>query len=325
MNEEQDNAGAMASELCSIAARLADWASRRNIAAAKFCRDYPGLGSERTFRDFRNGRTEGYDVEAQLASYRAVQAVVDELSGTAGGGERVYEDLGPVVALRRAFTQVVQSAGTNRVVVIQGESGAGKTTAIRILAGRYGQARVLAVEASDVWGDRPSALLGEILRALGRTEIPASRVERLEEVRSALCLSRRCLVVDEAHHLGPHCLNAVKTLVNTTPGEFILVAIPSLWAKLQKSAYQEARQLTTNRLSERVKLQLADADIARYLSKFYPEEQQGTLRQAARLIRAQAQANGNMAFVRDVVRELADSALTPENVAKATQSVADRR
>lgn len=317
--------GAAQAELCAIAAGLADWASRRGIPAAKFCRDYPGLGSERTFRDFRNGKTEGYDVEAQLASYRAVQAVIDELSGTSGAREQAYEDLGPVVALRRAFTQVVQSAGTNRVVVIQGESGVGKTTAIRILAGRYGAARILPVEASDVWGDRPSALLGEILRALGRTEIPPSRVERLDEVRRALCLSRRCLVIDEAHHLGPHCLNTVKTLVNTTPGEFILVAIPSLWAKLQKSAYQEARQLTTNRLSERVKLQLADADIARYLSKFWAEEPQGNLRQAARLIRAQAQMSGNMAFVRDVVRELADNPLTPENVAKSVQAVADRR
>ena len=44
-------------------------------------------------------------------------------------------------------------------------------------------------------------------------------------------------MIDEAHHLGPHCLNTVKTLVNTTPGEFILVAIPTLWNKLQAHAY----------------------------------------------------------------------------------------
>ena len=312
-------------ELARIAGRLSEWAARRGIPTARFCRDYPGLGSERTFRDLRAGRTAGYDVQAQLAAYRGVLAAVEELSGDGAGGERVYDDLGPVVALRRAFAAVAQAAGTNRVVVVQGESGVGKTTAARVLQGRYGAGRVLLMEASDVWGDNPSCLLGGILRALGRTELPPARSARLGECQAALCLSRRCLVIDEAHHLGPHCLNAVKTLVNTTPGEFILVAIPSLWAKLQKNAYQEARQLTTNRLSERVQLRLSDADVARYLAKFYPDEQPASLRHAARLVRVQAAASGNMAFVRDTVRELRDSPPTPENVSKAVEAVAARR
>ena len=318
--EEMDMAG----ELAKVAGWLSDWAARRGIPTARFVRDYPGLGSERTFRDLRAGRTEGYDVPSQLAAYRGVAAAVEELSGESSG-ERVYDDLGPVVALRRAFAAVAQSAGTNRVVVVQGESGVGKTTAARVLQGRYGAGRIVLVEASDVWADNPSCLLGEVLRALGRTELPAARSARLEECQQALRLARRCVVVDEAHHLGPHCLNAVKTLVNTTPGEFVLVAIPSLWAKLQKAAYQEARQLTTNRLSERVQLRLADADVARYLSKFYPDAQPASLRHAARLVRTQAAAGGNMAFVRDVVRELSDAAPTPENVAKAVEAVAARR
>lgn len=327
MQEENaigDN-GAEREELSRLAGRLSEWAARRGIPTARFCRDYPGLGSERTFRDLRAGKTDGYDVAAQLASYRGVMAAVEELSGEGAAGERVYDDLGPVVALRRAFAAVAQAAGTNRVVVVQGESGVGKTTAARVLQGRYGSGRIVLVEASDVWGDNPSCLLGGILRALGRTELPPARSARLGECQAALCLSRRCLVIDEAHHLGPHCLNAVKTLVNTTPGEFILVAIPSLWAKLQKNAYQEARQLTTNRLSERVQLKLADADVARYLSKFYPEEAQSALRHAARLVRVQAAASGNMAFVRDTVRELRDAPPTPENVARAVEAVAARR
>jgi phage major head subunit gpT-like protein len=47
-------------------------------------------------------------------------------------------------------------------------------------------------------------------------------------------------------------MNVVKTLVNQSPGEFCLIGIPSVWAKMYKSAYAEARQLSTNRLSERV-------------------------------------------------------------------------
>ena len=73
------------------------------------------------------------------------------------------------------------------------------------------------------------------------------------------------MVIDEAHHLGPHCLNTVKTLVNTTPGEFVMLAIPSLWAKLNKSAYIEAKQLSTNRLYELVQIDLEAQDIATYM------------------------------------------------------------
>lgn len=319
----RNDAGAAA--LADLARRISDWAAARNVPTSRLCRDYPGLGSERTFRDLRAGRTEGYDVPSQLANYRAVWAVVEELAGTAGAEERVWDDLGPVVALRRAFASVAQAAGSNRVVVVQGDSGVGKTTALRILAGRYGQGRIVAVEASDVWNDNPSCLLGEILRALGRTELPPGRADRLDEVRRALCLSRRCVAVDEAHHLGPHCLNTVKTLVNTTPGEFLLVAIPTLWNKLQARAYQEARQLTTNRLSERVRLQLTDADAARYLGKFLEGAPAAALRQAGRIVGPLARAGGNMAFVRDVARLLGDSEPTPENVARAAQTVAERR
>lgn len=169
----------------------------------------------------------------------------------------------------------------------------------------------------------PNAYLGSILRALGVTELPSGRVQRLEEVQARLQISRRCLVVDEAHHLGPHCLNTVKTLVNTTPGEFILVAIPTLWNKLQAHAYQEAKQIATNRLSERVKLTLDEADVRLYLSKRFPNATAADLKVAAKIIRPNALLAGNYAFVRDVSRELAD--LSADAVSRAVTAVSARR
>ncbi len=47
-------------------------------------RDYPGLGSDKTYGRLREGHTEEYDIETQLASYRAVWAVIEALSGEAG-------------------------------------------------------------------------------------------------------------------------------------------------------------------------------------------------------------------------------------------------
>ena len=115
----------------------------------------------------------------------------------------------------------------------------------------------------------------------------------------------------------------MKTLVNTTPGEFILVAIPTLWNKLQAHAYQEAKQIATNRLSERVKLALDEADIRTYLAKRFPDASPADLKVAARIVRPSALLAGNYAFVRDVARDLAD--LSADSVSRAVTAVAGRR
>ena len=310
------------SELVETAAKIAAWGESHGMSRAQLVRNFTDLGSEKSFRDISAGQLEGYNAENQLTKYRAVYATMEELANQ-GGEERIYDDLGTVVKIRRAFLGVVKATGTNRVLIVQGESGVGKTTAVGLLRGKYGTGRISYVEASDVWADSPNAFLGAILRALGVTELPAGRVQRLEEVQSRLSISRRCLVVDEAHHLGPHCLNTVKTLVNTTPGEFILVAIPTLWNKLQAHAYQEAKQIATNRLSERVKLTLDEADVRTYLAKRFPDAAAADLKTAARIIRPSALLSGNYAFVRDVCRALAG--LDADAVSRAVTAVAARR
>ena len=320
---KDDGTARDAGELVETAARIAAWGEARGMSRAQLVRSFADLGSEKSFRDIQAGQLEGYNAGNQLAKYRAVLATMEELAERCGGGEQVYDDLGTVVRIRRAFLGVVKAAGTNRVLIVQGESGVGKTTAVGLLRGKYGTGRISYVEASDVWADSPNAFLGAVLRALGAAELPAGRVQRLEEAQSRLSISRRCIVVDEAHHLGPHCLNTVKTLVNTTPGEFILVAIPTLWGKLQARAYQEAKQIATNRLSERVKLSLDEADIRLYLSKRFPGAEAAELRVAARIIRPQALLAGNYAFVRDVAREL--PSLDAEAVSRAVTAAAGRR
>ena len=310
------------SELVETAAKIAAWGESHGMSRAQLVRNFTDLGSEKSFRDISAGNLEGYNAENQLTKYRAVYATMEELANQ-GGEERIYDDLGTVVKIRRAFLGVVKATGTNRVLIVQGESGIGKTTAVGLLRGKYGTGRISYVEASDVWADSPNAFLGAILRALGVTELPAGRVQRLEEVQARLAISRRCLVVDEAHHLGPHCLNTVKSLVNTTPGEFILVAIPTLWNKLQAHAYQEAKQIATNRLSERVKLTLDEADIRTYLAKRFKDAQPAELKVAARIVRPSALLAGNYAFVRDVSRELAS--LDAEAVSRAVTAVTGRR
>jgi len=317
-------------ELQALACAIHEHAARNNVGLAKMVRDYPALGSERTWRDLREGKTDGYDVQAQLVNYRAALATIEEIGG-ADGGEPVYDDLQPVVQLRRAFLETTKCAGTNRVLIVQGASGVGKSTALRVLTGKYGQ-RIITVEASDAWGDRPAALLGALLRSLGQSAdgLPTGAVARLERCQELLGVTRRCVAVDEAHHLGPHCLNTVKTLVNTTPGEWVLIAIPTLWAKLETKSYQEARQLSTNRLSERIRLELRERDIERYLARALEADGAAELSAAARVLRPLAAGNGNLSFVRDVARILqrtggTGAGLTAKAAAEAAASAAGRR
>lgn len=327
-------------EIQALVRRMVAYGEARSWGLARLCREFPALGSDRTLRDLRDGKFEGYDLAAQLSQLRQATALAEELSDgqNGGGGERTLDNLMTVEAVRRACLTVMRSWGSNRVVVVQGPSGVGKTTALRIVAGRYGR-RVAVLEASDAWGDKPAALLGAILRAIGHEgNLPASTVARLEAAQEKLGQVRTCVCIDEAHHLGPHCLNAVKTLVNTTPGEFVLLAIPTLWNKLESQSYMEARQLTTNRLSERLKLTLSLRDIARYFASVRPDafpdgEKSAAARDAAALVAPAAVGSGNMAFVRDVAVRLpgataedgSSTPLTKQQIADAIKDAAARR
>jgi len=264
-------------------------------------RDYPGLGSDKTYSALRAGKLADYDVETQLANYRAVWAVIEATSNPAEG-EEIYEDLHAVLQLRRATLEAMRATGNARVVIVSGPSGIGKSKAVDAFCGRYGL-RCIKVEACDCWADNPGAFLAAILRALGDHDVPVGRSARLERCVEELSHTRRCVFVEEAHHLGQHCLNTVKHLVNVTPGEWVLVAIPTLWVRLESKAYMEARQLSTNRLSERVKLDLTEADIGRYLHHVFADLPADVVRSASKLIRPVALGAGNMSFVRDAARQ----------------------
>lgn len=294
----------MNEELIALAKTVQDYQKTHALSTAKLIRMHPDLGSDKTYTKILRGELHEMDIEQQLINYRAVVAVIE--AGVDPEEESVLiADLSAVLQVRRAVLSAMRSAGNNRVVIVQGQSGIGKTSAIECIVRRYGS-RVIRVEASEVWDDRPRALLGAILRALGQSSLEAgsSAQDRLERVQGILCETRRCLVIDEAHHLGKRCLNAVKTLVNSTPGEFILVAIPTLWAKLETAAYMEARQLSTNRLSERVQLALTLADIETYLRCRLPDFPADGIKPAAKIIADHAVRNGNFAFVRDVTDTL---------------------
>ncbi len=127
--------------------------------------------------------------------------------------------------------------------------------------------------------------------------------------------------------MGPRCLDTVKTLVNRTRGEFVLMAMATLWDRLGTRAYFEARQIGTNRLSERVVLELTLGDIVQYLANALPSQlSDDDLATAARLLLPPSIQSGNFAFVRDVTDLLADvSPVDRASIADAIDDIKARR
>ena len=110
-----------AQELQEIAERIQAWQEAHGLSMARLLREFRELGSDKTYRDLRTGRIEGYDLEKQLAAYRAVWAEIEARDEVEGGREEIYADLSMVRAVREAALGAMRSNGTNRVVLVTGD------------------------------------------------------------------------------------------------------------------------------------------------------------------------------------------------------------
>jgi type II secretory pathway predicted ATPase ExeA len=318
-----------ADELVALARQVRSWQEGRNLSDNELLRRYPGLGSTKTFTRILRGDLAELDIERWATDYRAVWTVIESLTGRERDEEELYEDLSTVVALRRALGDIFECRSIRRVILVEGDSGLGKSSALTFMQRKWGQ-RLLIVEATEVWGDNPNALLGAILDALGVRDQAMSREGRLRQVVARLRQARTALAIDEAHHLGPHCLNTCKTLVNQTPGEVVLLALPTLWRRLERAAYEEVKQLLGNRLAERIKLgALREADVKKLLSRRLGHDE---ARSAAAVLkeaqsREEGKPRGNLSFVAAVCERVLeqDTAGTHEVVLAAIAAELARR
>jgi hypothetical protein len=291
-----------ANELRATAQKIRDYQEARKLSFSALLKKFPDLGSDKTFNKILRGDFAELDFEGQFSRYRQVwQAIEAEGDGDTSDAE-LYDDLWPAVQLRRAFVETMRGEDNDRVIFLLGPSGSGKSCARRILQERYGS-RLVKVEASAAWNGSPMAFLGAILSALGMRDLPMSLGDRLNKTLEKLRETRRCLLVEEAHHLGPRNLNVEVTLINQTPGEIVNIAIDSLFKKLELAAYEECRQLTGNRLAEMIRL---GKDVRREDAKKLLDRRiqwaNGDAKKALDLVMERAANHGRLAFVRDVCK-----------------------
>lgn len=317
-----------ANELREIAARIREWQNSRKISDAKLCKKLSGLGSTKTFKRILDNDLAELDLERQLDNYRAAWNYIESIGDEENAPEERYEDMFGIVQLRRVFTATAKETGLARAIFLIGPSGAGKTEAQQWLIDKYGD-RMLTIRANVAWSDRPSAMLGAILDRLGVRDHPISQNEKLVRVIAKLNESRKCLMIEDSHHMGPTCLALVITLVDETPGEFILACIDTLWRKLETHAYEECRQLTGNRLAERINLgrEVQESDVRKMVDRRcqWAEENKGVVR----LLCEKANNYGRLAFVRETIKRANEKAdrepMTVEMFSAAiTEEVASR-
>lgn len=295
-----------AAELREIASRVREWQQTKQLSDTALIKKFSGLGSTKTFTRILKDELKELDLEKQLTNYRAVEALIESIGDDDGEDEELYPDLTPTVHLSRVALEVIRERGIARFVLMLGDTGVGKSSARKVILGKYGQ-RFLWVEATEVWNDSPNALLGSVLSALGEKQLPPAGIDRLTKVESRLNESRIGIFVEEAHHLGPRCLNTIKTLINRTPSEFLILAKETLWAKLERAAYEEAKQLTKNRLAERIYIQgVKETDVKKMLERRVNWDN-GDMKSAVKLVVDRANL-GNLAFCREVIKRVNEMA-----------------
>lgn len=239
--------------LQAVAQRIRDWQESRKVSDTDLCKRYAGLGSTKTYKRLLGGDFEELNAERQLHNYESVWCLIEIAVAFQFGDEKDFDDLKHVVSARLAVTDALSEKGNNRLVIVEGASGSGKSAIGRCLYERWPAVAVI-IEADETWKNSPANMFADILTGLGITSIPISAEDRKLKIISVLCARKLILIIDEAHHLGVSTLNLIKTLLNRTPTVFVFLANPTLLKRLETSAYEEALQLTRNRLCERVRI-----------------------------------------------------------------------
>jgi hypothetical protein len=235
-----------AARLFELALKVEAWRAARGLSVVKLIKQFPTLGSSKTFAKLAAGDVDGLDAEAWLAKYEGVARVIER---AVEEQEETWEDLGPTFELIKVAPRLLAHNGLNRLVILEGDSGSGKTRALKALAGRH-PGTVIIAEADESW-KTPKAMISNLLVAIGEEasvgNITGDLLARQGRLIDALKARRVLVCIDESQHMSGQGLSILKTLLNRTVSCLCIAGQSTLWRKLQAEAWQEAKQLRHNR------------------------------------------------------------------------------
>lgn len=290
-----------AAELRSLALDILEWADANDLTQAELLKQHGALGSKDNLKAILAGKCD--DPDKWLVNYKAVAGVI--APGDDSEADPLFEDLGTTKAVRAQFTRLKMSRTMAKLVIVEGNTGMGKSSAGRIITKKMLDlnpvASIHTIEASAGWGDRPNAMISAMLKALGMPDTSRSQAARLDKLIDAANERPVVFIIDEVHDVGVRCLRTLKTLLNLTTMKIVLLTHPRLFRDLERENWDDVGQLTGNRLVARVNLgSLQEPDVEIILQRRLPELNGGSKEAALALTKA-ANGNGNFAFVREVI------------------------
>ena len=298
---------ALEAQLATTAREIEGYRNARRPTPSdrSWVKEWPGLGSAKTWAKALAADFEEMSVAAQLPNYRGVLAALQS-QRRAYAEEELYSDLGGAQDVALAALRLMHHHGKDRLILIEGGSGSGKTSSLDLLQGAEGSGVMYRMEADETWKSL-RVVLEAMLSTLGVSElkIPPSTGGRMDMLISVLNQKGRIfLVVDEAHHVTGGILNLFKSILNRTPALMILSGMKTLLQKLRTAASEEAKQLIHNRLFSRVTLGGPDANGVRefFARRLHtpPKWKDSTMDHIA----AAAAHAGNWSFLRRIVDHL---------------------
>jgi type II secretory pathway predicted ATPase ExeA len=315
-----------AAELQALGELIRSHQLDRGHTDSAFLRLYPRLGKDRTYSRIHTGNgIDELNIAEWIHRYRGVWEQIESGSATLEP-EPVYDDLAAAQEVRRAWLALMNQTGLQRLVLIVGDTGTGKSSALRALEQRLVGGCHL-IEAHEGWSRLRPALecfaAGLGIDGGDAAKAPKSASQWLEHIVAHLNKRGRLVIaIDEVHHVGGEFLNALKTLINRTSCVFLIAGMKTLVEKLVAAKRQEARQLFQNRLLRQITLGVPSAaDASAYLTRrAHTEVSADVLTRVLRL----AASHGNFAFVRRVGAHLAAlPAAAPRDSDAILQATAD--
>jgi hypothetical protein len=326
-------------KLRSLAAEVRTYQLERGWSDARLCKEIASVGSSKTYKRALDPADdlEDLSLDNQVRNFQSAVETIQAKRKTDRSPEPEYPNFTNCttaeIAVRRASLEDEECVA--RLVIIDGQTGTGKDAVRRHLVRRFPN-NTVALEANDLWKSSPTTghlAVYQALKIVKQQDQKTPRTPRdlLAEIIAVLRERKLILIINEAHHMALPGLNMVKTIINATPTVVILEWIPVGGTRLLGSNYEEAIQLTGNRLCERVMLPTPPSDEILFMFddqgvKFENVEVRNS---AAKLLEADAPAYGNWRFVIQVKRKLQELAkrgpVTQAAVGKAIAEVKSMR
>ena len=319
--------------LRELALQVRDFQTERGLSDQRLYAELPDIGSTKTYKKILDeaDELEELNLKNQVANYERAIAEIKDIRAKATPTEVEYPDFSNIIIGQAAVARALREQTIARYVSIEGENGTGKDAVLNSLVVRWPKLTTV-VEATERWRFSNATPARDLLLALGVTSIPHMPEARWEIVEKMLQESKRVLVINEAHHMGCHMLNNIKTLINKTKDNSRLVivgmCVPKLIRDLETKQMETARQLFENRLCARVELPAPSASEIgmlmerRGVSFAAPEDRKVVTTEIA----ADAPGMGNWRYVSLVTREARDSKATNyKDIRSAMERVKSRR